>query len=163
MVFKQGISKQNKFNFIVFFLVITLGNLVFLLLAKEEFLVALQLIVFFESILVLSGLFFLLLKCEWYHIYEDRIEVNYIFGTKNTVHFKDVLFIEEIGMLPRYKRFSNSYEMVYFFNDGRKNNNNIFDYNSFNNNKKLNLRIIKTPQLEKYVTEVLKIEIKKEK
>ena len=45
------------------------------------------------------------------------------------------------------------------FNDGRKNNSNFFDLNSCYNNKKFNLRIYKTNELENYIINTLKYKV----
>ncbi len=97
---------------------------------------------------------------EWFCIYQDRIEVRNIYGIRNVVYYKDVLFVEELDIpLGSYgwkKRF-------YIFNDGRNNNDSDIDYNSCYNSKKYNLRIYKTPQLEDYITNVLGLNIEKQK
>ena len=79
---------------------------------------------------------------------------------KNTVYFKDVLYVEELKIsVARYKT-----RLFYIFYDGRRNNRSLFDINSCYNKKKFNFRIYKTEQLEDYITNVLKLEIvKKEK
>ena len=95
-------------------------------------------------IMIAFGLFYL----EWYNIYEDRIESVCVYKIKNTVYFKDVLFVEKtkISVLVRGKQ-----KEFYIFNDGRKNNNSIINVNSCHNTKKFNLRIYKTEKIDELI------------
>lgn len=93
---------------------------------------------------------------EWYYIYNDHIEARNLYGIKNTVFYDNVSFIEEVKINLTTRGMKKEF---YIFNDGRKNNNNIFDNNSCYNTKKLNFRIYKTKELEKYIVNILKFNI----
>ena len=93
---------------------------------------------------------------EWYCIYDDHIEVRNIYGVKNTVYYCNVAFVEEVRITLTTRGMEKTF---YIFNDGRKNNNNILDYNSCYNNKKFNLRIYKTNWLENYIINTLKFKV----
>lgn len=85
---------------------------------------------------------------EWYIVYNNKIEVRNIYGIKNIVFYDSVLFIEELEINLTTRGMNKKF---YIFNDGRKNNNSIFNINSCYNNKKFNLRIYKTKELENYI------------
>ena len=93
--------------------------------------------------------FLISLEFEWFYIFDDRIEARYLLGVKNQVFFSDVLSIEEAVIYLTVH--GNNKKQFYFFNDGRKNNNHFLDQNTSRNQKKYNLRIYKTPQLEEFV------------
>ena len=159
MIFKQNILKEEKIKFLISIIgVFTIYIAIFVIgLITEE---NLELLLFFASMIFLPILIPMILigfkNMEWYCIYEDHIEVRNIYGKKNSVFFDNVYSVEEIeinltarGMKKRF----------YIFDDGRKNNSNIFDINSCYNNKKFNLRIYKTNKLENYIINTLKFKV----
>ena len=85
---------------------------------------------------------------EWYCIFNDRIEVRCPFGKKNVVYYNNILFVEEVGISLTTRGEDKPF---YVFNDGRKNNGNIFNVNSCYNKRKYNVRIYKTSMLENYI------------
>ena len=95
------------------------------------------------------GCFLISLHFEWFYIFDDRIEARYLLGVKNQVFFSDVLSIEETVIYLTVH--GNNKKQFYIFNNGRKNSNHIVDQNSSRNQKKYNLRIYKTPQLEEFI------------
>ena len=161
MVFKQGVSKEEKERIIGLTVMCLFwgGMLTFAGLKQHSpggiyvvSIIALMLIVF-----LLYGL----ISCEWFYIYEDRIEVRNVYRKKNIVYFKDVLFVQEASMrVSNYGRID-----CYIFNDGRVDykDNFITSYRCHLNKKKYNLRIYKTDKLKDYITNVLKLEIAEEK
>lgn len=159
MVFKQKTLLEEKLKFSVVLIGIFLMFLVILiycLVNGEKFkdictLIFLFLFLFVPIILVGSR------YLEYFYIYDDRIEARNIFGIKNVVYFRDVVFIEEkqINLITRGGEKS-----FYLFNDGRKNNNNSMNIDSCYNNKKYSLRIYKTQELELYIKDVLNLPIK---
>ena len=86
---------------------------------------------------------------EWYNVYDDRIEARGVYKIKNTVYFKDILYVEKTA-IPVFTR--GKAKEFYIFNDGRKNNNSIINYNSPHNKSKFNLRIYKTPLIDEYIS-----------
>lgn len=159
MIFKQGILKEEKIKFlssIIAVLIIPLAILIIILINKDN----LKLFIIFSLIFVFSILIILILlglkNLEWFHIYEDKIEARCLFGIKNIVYFKDVLFVQELK-INLTSRGTSKYFLV--FNDGRKNNDSFFDLNSCYNKKKNNFRIYKTPEIENYVINVLKLKV----
>ncbi len=159
MIFKQGILKEEKIKFlssIIAVLIIPLAILIIILINKDN----LKLFIIFSLIFVFSILIILILlglkNLEWFHIYEDKIEARCLFGIKNIVYFKDVLFVQELK-INLTSRGTPKYFLV--FNDGRKNNDSFFDLNSCYNKKKCNFRIYKTPEIENYVINVLKLKV----
>jgi hypothetical protein len=68
-----------------------------------------------------------------------------------------VSFVKEIS-ITLYKGTKKAF---YLFNDGRKDNDNMFDFNSHYNNKKFNVRIYKTEKLENFITSTLSITLSK--
>ena len=165
MVFKQGVLRFRKIMYWLFVPMISSPLLVFILF---ELLISHNIERVNDGLMLLTLFFplylfiFLLgLSCmEWFRIYEDRIEAVCVYGKKNTVYFKDVLYVEELKINEtRY-----AFYLYYIFYDGRKNNKSRLDINSCFNKKKFNFRIYKTDKLEDYITNVLKLEIvKKEK
>lgn len=159
MIFKQGILKEEKIKFlssIIAVLIIPLAILIIILINKDN----LKLFIIFSLIFIFSILIILILlglkNLEWFHIYEDKIEARCLFGIKNIVYFKDVLFVQELK-INLTSRGTPKYFLV--FNDGRKNNDSFFDLNSCYNKKKCNFRIYKTPEIENYIINVLKLKV----
>lgn len=150
MIFKQGILKEEIIKFLIagilpfvpLFVVTIVG------IVRCE----IQAIMVFSLIfsLPLFGLTLLLglTNLEWFYIYEDRIEARYIFGVKNMVYFDDVLDVQQVKINLTTRGMEKEF---YIFNDGRKNNKNIFNINSCYNKKEFNLRIYKTPELENII------------
>ena len=161
MVFKQNVLKEEKLKIAIavipiFFL--SLIGILYCLGNTDNIEVLITFLLVFYLPMFLLMLLLGLINLEWFHIYEDRIEVRYIFGKKNIVYFDKVVFVQElkIGLTAR-----GSDKDFYIFNDGRKNNSNFLDLNSCYNKKKFNLRIYKTDELENYVNNVLKLKIKR--
>ena len=150
MIFKQGVLKEEKIKFLITvigsflpFLVVTIIGII-----QQEFqAVGVFLLIIFLplfSLILLIGL----TNFEWFNIYEDRIEVRYIFGLKNTVYFDDVLNVQQVKINLTTRGMEKEF---YIFNDGRKNTKCIANINSCYNKKKFNLRIYKTIELEKFI------------
>lgn len=159
MLFKQNVLKEE----IIKFLIVVIGVLTIFIsiiaigLIREENpeLLLFSLSIMFIPILILTiliGFKYL----EWYCIYDDHIEVRNIYGKKNSVFFNDVSSVEEIEINLTTRGMK---KVFYIFNDGRKNNGNIFDVNSCYNNKKFNLKIYKTNKLESYIINTLKYKV----
>ena len=162
MVFKQGVLKEEKIKLIIVSICIFVPLIALIVLAVLEGANLEMLLVF--VVLFCFPIFLLMLFCglknlEWYHIYDDRIEVRGVFGRKNVVYYNNVLFVEETKIKLTARGMEKQF---YIFNDGRKNNNNIFDINSCYNKKTLNLRIYKTPKLENYVVQTLCLKLSEE-
>lgn len=150
MVFKQGVLKEEKIKFLIaiiapfipFFVVsvigIVQGEIQSVLVFSLIFLVPLF------SLILLFGL----MNLEWFNIYEDRIEARYLFGIKNIVYFDNVLDVQQVKINLTTRGMEKEF---YIFNDGIKNNKNFANINSCYNKKKFNLRIYKTPELEKFI------------
>lgn len=159
MIFKQGISKEEKIKFLSSIIAILIIPLVILIIEiiKEE---SLEPFIFFLLIFFIPILLIMILiglnNLEWFYIYEYKIEARCIFGIKNIVYFKDVLFVQELKINLTVKGMAREFLV---FNDGRKNNNSYFDITSCYNKKKTNLRIYKTPEIENYITTTLKFKI----
>lgn len=162
MIFKQSDLKELRFSqlivpFTISFLAY-IGVEIWIGLNVEN--MATETCIILSILLFPVCLFFLIggiASLEWYHIYNDRIEVRYVFGRKNIVYFDKVLFVEETELaLSRavYKTF-------YIFHDGRKNNNNFLDITSCANKKKYNLKIYKTDRLEHFIKNELNLTVKK--
>ena len=161
MVFKQKTLLEEKFKFSV----VLIGNffmflviLIYCLVNGEKFKYICALIFLFLFLfvpIILVGFRYL----EYFYIYDDRIEARNIFGIKNVVYFRDVVFVEEkkINLTTRGGKKS-----FYLFKDGRKNNNNSMNIDSCYNNKKYSLRIYKTQELELYIKDVLNLPIKEQ-
>lgn len=159
MIFKQKVLKEEKIKFLIevaSVLISYIAILVIGLITKENF----KFLVFGLSMLFLPILILMILigfkYLEWYCIYEDRIEVRNIYGEKNSVYFNNVSNIEQVKISLTTRGLK---KVFYIFNDGRKNNSNIFDINSCYNNKKFNLRIYKTNKLENYLMNTLKFKV----
>ncbi|OLA07537.1 MAG: hypothetical protein BHW12_06210 [Coprobacillus sp. 28_7] len=138
MIFKQNVLKEEIIKFligVIGVLAIYIAIIVIGLTTEENpklLLFGLS-IIFFPILILMILIGFKYL--EWYCIYDDHIEVRNIYGKKNSVFF------------------------IYIFNDGRKNNSNIFNINSCYNNKKFNLKIYKTNKLENYIINTLKFKV----
>lgn len=159
MIFKQSVLKEEKIKFfivIIGVIAIYIAILVIGLITEEDpKLLLLSLSIIFIPILIsmiLIGFKYL----EWYCIYDDHIEVRNIYGKKNSVFFNNVSSVEEIEINLTTRGME---KVFYIFNDGRKNNRNIFNINSCYNNKKFNLRIYKTNELENYIKDTLKFKV----
>lgn len=159
MLFKQNVLKEE----IIKFLIVVIGVLTIyipiiiigLLTEENPILLLFVLSIIFFPILILMiliGLIYL----EWYYIYDDHIEVRNIYGKKNSVFFNNVISVEEVEINLTTRGMEKKF---YIFNDGRKNNNNIFNINSCYNNKKFNLKIYKTNKLENYIINTLKFKV----
>lgn len=160
MIFKQKVLKEEKIKFILFLTCVAVSyvaNLVIILINMDDIkLFILFSIIFYFPILLLTiviGSFYL----EWYYIYYDHIEVRNVYGIKNTVYFCNVSYVEKININLTTRGMKKTF---YIFNDGRKNNNNMFDINSCYNNKRINLRIYQTNNLDNYILNVLKLKVK---
>lgn len=150
MIFKQGVLKEEKIKFLIaiiapfipFLVVAIIGMVHQEFQAVVVFLLTIFLPLF--SLILLFGL----MNLEWFNIYEDRIEARYIFGVKNIVYFDNVLDVQQVKINLTTRGMEKEF---YIFNDGRKNNNNLANVNSCYNKKNFNLRIYKTPELEKFI------------
>ena len=159
MIFKQNVLKEE----IIKFLIVVIGvhtifiSIIVIGLITEE---NPELLLFSLSIIFIPILILMILigfkYLEWYCIYDDHIEVRNIYGKKNSVFFNNVSSVEEIKINLTTRGMK---KVFYIFDDGRKNNGNIFDVNSCYNNKKFNLRIYKTNELENYITNTLKFKV----
>lgn len=162
MIFKQNVLKEEKIKFIILITCIAVPYVAIAIINfinqyEIKFFITL-LIIFFLPILLLI-IFIGINNLEWYYIYNDCIESRNLYGIKNTVFFENVSFVEEIKLNLTTRGMEKEF---YIFNDGRMNNNNIFDSNSCYNNKKFNFRIYKTEELEKYIINILKIKVNKD-
>ena len=160
MIFKQNVLKEEILKFLSGVIgggLIPYIALIIIALTREE---NPEFALLFFSIILIPILILMILMgfiyLEWYCIYDDHIEVRNIYGKKNSVFFNNVSSVEEIEiiLITRGKKIT-----FYIFNDGRKNNGNIFDVNSCYNNKKFNLRIYKTNKLENYIINTLKFKV----
>ena len=159
MVFKQSVLKEEIIKFLIVVIgviSIYIAILVIGLITEEDP----KLMVFGLSIIFIPILISMILigfkYLEWYCIYDDHIEVRNIYGKKNSVFFNNVSCVEEIEINLTARGME---KVFYIFNDGRKNNRNIFNINSCYNNKKFNLRIYKTNELENYIIDTLKFKV----
>ena len=159
MVFKQNVLKEEIIKFLIVIIgviAIYIAILVIGLITEEDP----KLMVFGLSIIFIPILISMILigfkYLEWYCIYDDHIEVRNIYGKKNSVFFNNVSCVEEIEINLTARGME---KVFYIFNDGRKNNRNIFNINSCYNNRKFNLRIYKTNELENYIIDPLKFQV----
>ena len=159
MIFKQNVLKEEIIKFsigVIGVLTIYISIIVIGLITKENP----ELLLFSLSIIFIPILILMILigfkYLEWYCIYDDHIEVRNIYGKKNSVFFNNVSSVEEIEINLTTRGMK---KVFYIFNDGRKNNGNIFDVNSCYNNKKFNLKIYKTNKLENYIINTLKFKV----
>ena len=158
MIFKQKILKEQKIGFFAEVFIFTAILVAFLVLTQNVYPLdfpTLLLIIFVYLIVLVPLLLIPLRDMEWYYVYKDRIEVRNVFGLRNTVYFKQVSFVEETDIMISM----GGPKTFYIFNDGRKNNRNIYNINSCYNNKKFNLRIYKTNELENYIINTLKYKV----
>ena len=158
MIFKQKILKEQKIGFFVCVFAFTAILVAFLFFTQNVYPIdfpTLLLIIFVYVIAVLPNLLIQLRDMEWYCIYKDRIEARNVFGLRNTVYFKQVSFVEETDIMISM----GGPKTFYIFNDGRKNTRNLFGIYPFYNNKKINLRIYKTKEIEKFIKNTLRIKI----
>lgn len=159
MIFKQNVLKEEIIKFLIVVIgVITIYiSIIVIGFITEE---NPELLLFSSSIIFIPILISMILigfkYLEWYCIYDDHIEVRNIYGKKNSVFFNNVSSVEEIeiNLITRGMK-----KVFYIFNDGRKNNGNIFNINSCYNNKKFNLKIYKTNKLENYIINTLKFKV----
>ncbi len=159
MIFKQNVLKEEIIKFligVIGVLIIYISMIVIGLITEENP----ELLLFSLSIIFIPILILMILigfkYLEWYCIYDDHIEVRNIYGKKNSVFFNNVSSVEEIDINLTTRGMK---KVFYIFNDGRKNNCNIFDVNSCYNNKKFNLKIYKTNKLENYIINTLKFKV----
>ena len=162
MIFKQGVLKEEKQKFSILLICSCLPMFVIILIAllnKTD----LKILTFFISIFCIPLFLVILLidfyNLEWYHIYEDRIEVRCIFGIKNIVCYNDVVSVDEVKINLTSRGMEKTF---YIFNDGRRNNNNVLNVNSCYNKKRFNLRIYKTYELEKYIVDHLNLKVNRQ-
>lgn len=159
MIFKQNVLKEEIIKFLIVVIgVITIYiSIIVIGFITEE---NPELLLFSSSIIFIPILISMILigfkYLEWYCIYDDHNEVRNIYGKKNSVFFNNVSSVEEIeiNLITRGMK-----KVFYIFNDGRKNNGNIFNINSCYNNKKFNLKIYKTNKLENYIINTLKFKV----
>jgi len=159
MLFKQNISKEEKIKFLIGIIGVSafyVAILVIALIQKND----LKLLILFSFTVFLPLLIVMVLiglrNLEFFYIYNDRIEARSFYGRKNIVYFKNILFVQQVSINLTTRGMKRTF---YMFNDGRKDNNNMFNINSCYNNKKFNLRIYKTPVIENYVNEILKLKV----
>ena len=159
MIFKQNVLKEEIIKFLIVVigvLTIYISIIVIGLITEENP----ELLLFSLSIIFIPILILMILigfkYLEWYCIYDEHIEVRNIYGKKNSVFFNNVSSVEEIEINLTTRGMK---KVFYIFNDGRKNNDNIFDVNSCYNNKKFNLKIYKTNKLENYIINTLKFKV----
>lgn len=151
MIFKQKVLKEEKIKLGI---IISCVVIPYVAIAIINFINQYNFRMFITIFLI--ALFPILIKIlligfknlEWYIVYNNKIEVRNIYGIKNIVFYDSVLFIEELEINLTTRGMNKKF---YIFNDGRKNNNSIFNINSCYNNKKFNLRIYKTKELENYI------------
>ena len=158
MIFKQGILKEEKIKLLIFIiavLILPVAILIICIIREEDLLPLMFLSIFMLPIYILMMLFGLN-NLEWFHIYEDKIEARCIFGIKNIVYFKDVLFVQELKINLTSRGTPKQFLIL---NDGRKNNDSLFDLNSCYNKRHYNLRIYKTPEIEIFLTNYLSLKI----
>ena len=157
MVFKQDaikmIKRENLLTALSYVVMISL----FVMSCLEEGIDSFELgQILFASIMLLLLFLDSINDTEIYYIYKDRIEVKNGFEkrTINKVYFDKVKYIEETEVNVYRLRGKLTY---YIFNDGRENGS-IYKYR---NKSSYNLGIYKTPELEAYLENVVKVEIKK--
>ncbi len=151
MIFKQKVLKEEKIKLgiiiscvVIPYVAIAIIN--FINQYNFRMFITIFLIALFPILIIILLIGFK--NLEWYIVYNNKIEVRNIYGIKNIVFYDSVLFIEELEINLTTRGMNKKF---YIFNDGRKNNNSIFNINSCYNNKKFNLRIYKTKELENYI------------
>lgn len=162
MLFKQNVLKEEIIKLLIVVIgvhTIYIPIIIYGLITEENpilFLFGLSIIFFPILVLMILMILIGLKYLEWYYIYDDHIEVRNIYGKKNSVFFNNVISVEEVEINLTTRGMKKKF---YIFNDGRKNNNNIFNINSCYNNKKYNLKIYKTNKLENYIINTLKFKV----
>ena len=158
MIFKQNVLKEEIIYFLILVICVLTPyiSIIVIGLIREEnpkFMLFILSIMFIPLLIltILIGFKYL----EWYCIYDDHIEVRNIYGKINSVFYNNVSSVEEVEIY----LYRGTKKKFYIFNDGRKNNGNIFDFNFCYNNKKFNLRIYKTNELENYIINTLKFKV----
>ena len=159
MIFKQKILKEVKIKLGILIVCIAVPYVAIAIINfinqyEIKFLVTFLIIIILPILLLI--IFIGINNLEQQYSYNDHIEARNLYGIKNTVFYDNVSFIEEVKINLTTRGMKKEF---YIFNDGRKNNNNIFDNNSCYNTKKLNFRIYKTKELEKYIVNILKFNI----
>lgn len=141
MIFKQKVLKEEKIKLgiiiscvVIPYVAIAIIN--FINQYNFRMFITIFLIALFPILIIILLIGFK--NLEWYIVYNNKIEVRNIYGIKNIVFYDSVLFIEELEINLTTRGMNKKF---YIFNDGRKNNNSIFNINSCYNNKKFNLRI----------------------
>ena len=158
MIFKQNVLKEEIIYFLILVICVLTPYILIIVIGiiREE---NLEFMLFILSIMFIPILILTILigfkYLEWYCIYDDHIEVRNIYGKKNSVFYNNVSSVEEVEIY----LYRGTKKTFYIFNDGRKNNGNIFDFNSCYNNKKFNLKIYKTDKLENYIKNILKFKV----
>ncbi len=154
MKFKQGIQKSVKIMNIVapsiVFVLCSILPIIGLFSGGAAQRASLNLLLIFVLPITLIMALCCAASCEWFCVYDDRIEVMWLFGKRNTVYFKDVKYIEKMPVSLGGKLWCVDY---YILDDGRKNND-MLDQNSWLNKKKFNVRIYKTPELDALIGEL---------
>ena len=122
MVMKQSILKGEKIRCasqiaLCPFLCLLLSLIGILSDSNFSFEIFHILIILFSPLIIVMT-FLALVQLEWFHVYEDRIEVRGILGQKNVVYFKDVVFVEE-RKIPLTTR---DYHTPFFIFHDRRNN-----------------------------------------
>ncbi|MBR5137797.1 MAG: hypothetical protein IKV30_07275 [Clostridia bacterium] len=111
---------------------------------------------FFPIYQLVFSVFYWILECERFEIYEDKIIVRNALRTKNIVLLENVKFVEE-GKLNLAGKGEGLVD-YYILNDGRKNKRPGWPHrNEFLNKKKYNFRIYKTEELEAFLKERFEI------
>ncbi len=159
MIFKQGILKEEAIKLGVVMASVTIPLVVIIVFnlviqSDAKSLVTFLLICFLPIYLAIALLE--INNLEWYYIYDNRIEARCIFGIKNTVYYNKLISVEKVKINLTARGIEKTF---YIFNDGRKNNNNIFNVNSCYNSQRYNLRIYKTAGLENYIRNSLKLTV----
>lgn len=161
MVFKQKILKMEIIKFFSVIISVFIVNIIILIIGLMQK-ASPQLILFFMLVFFLP--FFVLIvaiglnNLEWFYVYNNRIEVRCVYGKKNIVYFKNIIFVREIKINLTARGTKKTF---YIFNDGRKNKS-LFNILSCHNSKKFNLIIYKTKNLEEYLINSLKFKIENE-
>ncbi len=143
LVFKQGVNKLY-IVFLIEYIILCIGLLCYIVFGLNvrgtDLLIFLGLILsLFLFVIAIS------LACfEWFHVYEDRIEVRSCFGLRNVVYFKDVNKVYDIYTTDSQKGY-------YIFEDGRNNCSDFQELRVFSNTKKYRVRIYKTKQLIQFI------------
>lgn len=159
MIFKQKVLKEEKIKFgicmsVIVFVYVALAVII---VVNQNDLYALLILTLLFLPWFLMSLLVALYYLEWFCVYEDRIEVKTVFGIKNSVYYDKVCYIEELKINLTTRGLVKDF---YIFNDGRKNTSNTLDVNSCYNNKKRNVRIYKTNELENYINNYINVALR---